>query len=84
MTKDKRKPAFTDTDKMPFGEHKGKAMQDVPPKYLVWFWGELCKEGFNKASVGPILPEHISSKVKLANYIWNSQDAIAMETGEKL
>ncbi len=32
----KRDPSFTDSDKMPFGIHKGKLLQDVPAQYLVW------------------------------------------------
>ena len=27
-----------DTDKMPFGKHKGTPMQDVPASYLHWLW----------------------------------------------
>lgn len=27
-----------DTDRMPFGAHKGMPMQDVPAKYLHWIW----------------------------------------------
>ena len=27
-----------DTDKMPFGQHKGILMQDVPASYLHWLW----------------------------------------------
>lgn len=29
-----------DTDKMPFGVHKGKAMVEVPASYLLWLYGE--------------------------------------------
>lgn len=27
-----------DTDKMPFGKHKGVPMQDVPASYFHWLW----------------------------------------------
>ena len=27
-----------DTDIMPFGEHKGKKMANVPAKYLIWLY----------------------------------------------
>lgn len=27
-----------DSDKMPFGAHKGKAMIDVPAKTLLWYY----------------------------------------------
>jgi uncharacterized protein (DUF3820 family) len=29
---------LSDTDPMPFGQHKGKPMQDVPASYLHWLW----------------------------------------------
>jgi len=29
---------MTDTDKMPFGKHAGKRMEDVPASYLLWLW----------------------------------------------
>ena len=32
--------AFTDTDLMPFGKHKGVAMRDVPAEYLDWLIGQ--------------------------------------------
>lgn len=30
--------ALTDTDKMPWGQHRGEPMQDVPASYLHWLW----------------------------------------------
>ena len=35
---------LTDTDKMPFGKHKGELMQDVPASYLHWLWSNGKKE----------------------------------------
>jgi len=29
---------MNDTDRMPFGKHKGREMQDVPAGYLVWLY----------------------------------------------
>lgn len=83
-TAGKRQPAFTDTDPMPFGKYKGEPLQDVPASYLRWLWNELKADNFHKASVGPVLPDHISVKVKLANYIHNSRAAIEQELGETL
>ena len=60
----KRSPALTDTDKMPFGVHKGKLMQDVPASYLAWLWTEKCNNQL------------------VANYIWNSFDAINQDLSE--
>lgn len=31
-------PGLQDLDPMPFGKHKGEAMQDVPAAYLHWLW----------------------------------------------
>ena len=30
--------ALQDRDPMPFGKHKGKAMESVPVHYLHWWW----------------------------------------------
>jgi hypothetical protein len=30
------KPEFTDDTPMPFGQHKGKPMRDVPADHLLW------------------------------------------------
>lgn len=38
----KRTPALSDTDLMPFGKHKGTPMQDVPASYLQWLRDEGC------------------------------------------
>lgn len=35
-------PPLLDTDLMPFGVHKGKQMQDVPPDYLAWLRKQGC------------------------------------------
>ena len=39
-TEDKRKTAYGDLDRMPFGKHKGTPLQDVDPKYLLWLWDQ--------------------------------------------
>lgn len=87
-TSDKRQPAYTDTDLMPFGKHKGDLLQDVPARYLAWLWGELKADGYHRArqphEIHAGLPVKVQVKIKLANYIWNSQDAIAQETGDTL
>lgn len=35
-----KEPTYTDTDLMPFGEHRGKPLSDVPVRYLFWYWTE--------------------------------------------
>lgn len=37
-------PELTDKDLMPFGKHKGKAMANVPGKYLLWLHNEGCHD----------------------------------------
>lgn len=41
-TDQKKYPALTDLDPMPFGKFKGKPMQDVPASYLSWLKDEGC------------------------------------------
>lgn len=31
---------YTDTSPMPFGQHKGKALANVPAKYLLWVYAQ--------------------------------------------
>lgn len=38
----KRLPALTDSDPMPFGKYKNKPMKDVPATYLAWLWNNGC------------------------------------------
>lgn len=37
--------ALRDTDEMPFGEHKGKQMIDVPAEYLLWLYNNELRKG---------------------------------------
>lgn len=41
---------LTDLSPMPFGKHRGEAMQDVPASYLHWLW----TEGGNGNMHGPV------------------------------
>lgn len=38
-------PKFTDNTIMPFGEHKGKALVNVPANYLVWLYNSNLTDG---------------------------------------
>lgn len=82
-TNQKRQPAFTDLDLMQFGKHRGEPLQDVPAHYLQWLWRDGLHE-FSTSIVGDQAPKVILDKVRLANYIHNSKDVIAQETGETL
>lgn len=83
LTSSKKSPAYTDLDNITFGKHKGKPLGDVPASYLSWLWSESVSD-FCGLDIKPDSPDWFKSKVMLANYIWNSQDAIEEETGEEL
>lgn len=72
MSYEKKHPALIDTDRMPFGKHKGIPMSDVPPSYLRWLFYNIQENGITK------------NNELVYNYIWNSKDALEMELGSKL
>jgi hypothetical protein len=49
-----------DLDPMPFGEHKGKAMQNVPASYLHWLWTNGMKEN-QSSPVADYIKRNISA-----------------------
>lgn len=55
---------LTDTDPMPFGQHKGKPMQDVPAGYLHWLWTSGKK---------------LDKQCPVADYIRRNLDALKQE-----
>ncbi len=86
ISQDKRFPAFDDLSLMPFGKYKDQLLQDIPANYFRWLKDILEKEGFNinpKPEVFKLQLKWQQDKYKLYNYIWNSQDALQMELGEK-
>lgn len=54
---------LNDLDPMPFGEHKGKPMQDVPVSYLHYLWNRGLK----------------TENKPVANYIRKSLPALKQE-----
>jgi uncharacterized protein (DUF3820 family) len=59
---------LTDDDKMLFGIHKGKAMANVPAKYLLWFYDELKQrqsKGLRLNSAELELHEYISDNLDI-------------------
>jgi len=90
LTKDKRSPAFEDTDKMPFGKHEGKPLSDVPAYYLMWLYKEMLPNYKNfeltthTSTVQGMTTEETLKRVKLFNYMWNSMDALNEETKENI
>lgn len=83
-TNQKRHPAFTDLDRMPFGKHKDEPLQDVPAHYLQWLWNDGLHEWSRNTAEIDVKPPDVQMRIRLANYIYNSKDAIAQETGETL
>lgn len=82
----KRNPTYQDTDTITFGKYFGEPLSDIPAQYLRWLWTEAgyrewSGKELNTHSQQP--PMKLYEKIKLANYIWNSQDEIAKELGEE-
>lgn len=62
---------LSDTDKMPFGKHKGTPMQDVPSSYLHWLWTNGKKDD-HKCEVADYIRRNISAlKKELPDAIWS-------------
>lgn len=59
---------LSDLDKMPFGKHKGTAMQDVPASYLHWLWTNDADPMRHKVATDPV-----------ADYIQRNMDALKDE-----
>jgi hypothetical protein len=79
---DKRQPAFEDTDLMTFGGYKGELICDVPASYLKWLWEKTDIKQYSTTKPIETSNSLLKDKQKLANYIWNSHDALAEELGE--
>ena len=63
---------FTDSTPMPFGEHKGKKMEDVPASYLLWLYNEFSKDA--------IL---FGTKAELWEYIDDNKACLEIEAAEE-
>jgi uncharacterized protein (DUF3820 family) len=72
----KLQPSLTDTDIMPWGKYKDECLQDIPASYFRWLW----EDGETKLWKGSKVEVF---KTKLANYIWNSRNALNQELGEQ-
>lgn len=75
-TPNKFEPAYTDTDKMPFGKFADTPMQDVPPSYLAYLWQNGLK--LYRGDTNPDDPKRCQ-RVRVCHYIWNSRHAINQE-----
>lgn len=47
---------MTDQDLMPFGQHKGEKMEDVPAAYLLWLRDQGCSHRGVRAYIEDTLP----------------------------
>jgi hypothetical protein len=61
-----------DTDKMPFGLHKGKLMQDVPVWYLHYLWTNGIRGNMREDAAA------------VADYIARSLNALKLECPDKI
>ena len=55
---------LSDTDRMPFGAHCGKPMQDVPARYLHYLWTNGLKDEArtpNQIAVRDYIKESLSA-----------------------
>lgn len=80
LIQDKRTPALTDLDPMPFGRHKGVLMQDVPEEYMAYMRDKIGKVVQPDSELAfKALTEHKRHMLLFMNYIHNSWDAISQE-----
>lgn len=62
---------LNDLDPMPFGKHKGTAMQDVPAPYLHWLWAN-GKEEDKTCPVADYIRRNLTAlKQEYRDGIWN-------------
>lgn len=59
-----------DTDKMPFGKHKGIYMQDVPANYLHWLWINGMSNNYNEPVADYIRRNLDALKIEYSDGIW--------------
>lgn len=60
-----------DTDKMPFGKHKGLPMQDVPANYLHYLWTNGMKEQVKTNDVADYISRNLKALAKeYTNGLW--------------
>lgn len=57
-----RTSELMDTDPMPFGKHKGQAMQDVPASYLDWLRDQEWLKDY------PAVKEYIRRNAKVIDH----------------
>lgn len=65
----KSPPPITDDSRMPFGEHKGECMRDVPVRYFHWLF---TQKGFDrKSSVGQYIERNLPAlEMENPDLIW--------------
>lgn len=61
-----------DTDKMPFGKHKGELMQEVPVNYLHYLWHNGLKEEATTSNVAEYIKRNLAGlKIENKDLIWS-------------
>lgn len=67
-------PPLTDSDPMPYGEHQGVPMDNVPASYFRFLWNNgLCRR---------TSPEPLSDREQVANYILENLAALQSEDSD--
>lgn len=62
---------LTDESPMPFGQHKDKPMEKVPPDYLLWLYDDMTDQGFH---------DNTPARLAIWNYIEENYKAIEQES----
>jgi uncharacterized protein (DUF3820 family) len=65
--------SLEDTDKMPFGQHKGEPMQDVPAKYFHYLWNDGLRHD-KRSDVADYIRRNIDAlKLEHPDGIWDGE-----------
>jgi uncharacterized protein (DUF3820 family) len=60
---------YDDLTPMPFGEHRGKPLQDVPASYMHWWW---TKTERSNARLERYIEKNLAAlKMEYPNGIWH-------------
>lgn len=60
-----------DQDKMPFGKHKGKRMEDVPAQYFHWLWTDAKMKDDDESPVAQYIRDNLNClELEFPEGIW--------------
>lgn len=61
--------ALEDSNRILFGTHKGRKLEDIPASYFLWLWNDGLRHALNADS----------DRGRLARYVANSMMALMQE-----